>query len=546
MTYEDLVAAATVGLSHRPLPISGLSGAAGEHAALLDAEDQAAALLDAAALLVTARRAGQLPVTGPRPLPAAPADAAPELPARAADLLELAQAHGPALLGDLLGLAAGHGYRAPVPLLPALLDAGLRDSGLARAVAGVLGARGRWLAGHRADWRRVAEEAPGADPAADGDPGMWETGGRAERRGCLAALRERDPAAARELLAAGWSRETGDDRADLLAVLARGLSPADEEFLEAALDDRKESVRVAARGLLAALPGSAFTRRTAERAAAQLRLDRRGKRQVLTAELPGRGDAAAVRDGLANTASAVGTGAWRLTRIIAAAPLAGWVTRFGLAPAQIVSLPVDGGLRTEVHAGWRLAAIREASAPWAEALLAVREPGPASERPRGTWPRDHELAAVLPPDARVERAAALLAAGPPADAVAEVAACPRPWPGPLSDAVVTALRRAVAEAAAADAATARPRPAIFPASALVQLASKAGRPAPPAAASRPGWPGALATLAGRGLPATGPADHAAVLAQLAATGNCPPNWSSALRRGADAIALRRAFLKEIR
>jgi hypothetical protein len=546
MTYEDLVAAATVGLSHRPLQINGLSGAAGEHAALLDAEDQAAALLDAAALLVTSRRAGQLPVTGRRPLPAAPDDTAPELPDRAADLLELAQRHGPALLADLLGLAAGHGYRAPAPVLPALLDAASRDRDLARAVAGVLGARGRWLAGHRADWKRVAEEAPGADPAAPGDPAAWETGGRAERRGYLAGLRERDPAAARELLAAGWSRETGDDRADLLAVLARALSPADEEFLEAALDDRKESVRVAARRLLAALPGSAFTCRAAERAAAQLRLDRRGKRPVLTAALPGRGDAAAIRDGLGNTASAVGTGAWLLTRIISAAPLAGWVNRFGLEPALIVSLPVDGGLRTEVHAGWRLAAIREASAPWAEALLAVREPGPARERPRATWPRDHELAAVLPPDARAERAAALLADGPSADAVAEVAACPMPWPGPLSDAVLAALRHAVAQAVAPGAGTARPRPAVFPASALVQLASGAGRPAPPAAASRPGWPPALAALAGRGLPVAGPADHAAVLAELAATTNCPANWSSALRRGADAIALRRAFLKEIR
>jgi hypothetical protein len=82
LTYEDLVAAATVGLSHRPLQITALSGAADEHAGLLDPGDQAAALLDAAALLVAARRAGVRPAlacwptcsawppsmaTGPRP-----------------------------------------------------------------------------------------------------------------------------------------------------------------------------------------------------------------------------------------------------------------------------------------------------------------------------------------------------------------------------------------------------------------------------------------------------------------------------------------------
>jgi len=504
LTYEDLVAAATVGLSHRPLQITGLSGAADEHTGLLDPGDEAAALLDAAALLVTAHRAGVRPVTGPPPVPAAPDDTAPELSARAADLLLAA---GPVLLADLLGLAAEHGYRAPAPLLPVLLDAAVRERGLTTAVAGVLGARGRWLAGHRPDWRRVAAAVrAGSAPAgasAPVEPGAWETGSRAERRRYLAELRERDPAAARELLAAGWSRETGDDRADLLAVLARALSPGDEEFLEAALDDRKESVRVTARRLLARLPGSAFTRRAARRAAPLLRLEQRGPRRRLVARLPGGADAAAARDGLS-------PGPRLLTQIVAAAPLAGWAAGLGVDVAELVSLPIGGDLAVVVRAGWRQAAIREADPQWARALLAAGWPGPAGARPPATWPPDHELAAVLPPDARAERAGALLAAGAASPGtVAQVAGCPAPWPAPLADAVIAALGHAVTAAA---------------------------RAAVPE----------LAAVAGRGLPATGPADYAAALAGLAGTDNCPAHWSSALRRAAEAVALRRAFLKEIR
>jgi hypothetical protein len=526
LTYEDLVAAATVGLSHRPLQITGLSGAADEHAGLLEPGDEAAALLDAAALLVTARRAGVRPVPGLARPAAAPDDASPELSARAADLLGAA---GPGLLADLLGLAAEHGYRAPAPLLPVQLDAAVRDRGLTTAVAGVLGARGRWLARHRADWQRVADADPagGARPGASApvDPGVWETGTRGRRRAYLAELRERDPAAARELLAAGWSRETGDDRADLLAVMARRLSPGDEEFLEAALDDRKESVRVAARRLLARLPGSAFARRAAERAAPLLRLEQRGARRRLVAGLPpGGADTAAVRDGLS-------AGPWLLTQIIGAAPLAGWVTGLGLDAAQLVSLPIAGDLAVVVRAGWRQAAIREANPTWAEALLAAGWPGPAGGRLPATWPRDHDLAAVLPPAARAARAAARLAGGATnTDAVAELAGCPAPWPARLADAVIAALGHAVTAAARSAAATAGP-----------------GRP--PAGrdpAGSPGWPAELAAVAGRGLPATGPADHAAALARLAGTDNCPAHWSSALRRAAEAVALRRAFLKEIR
>jgi len=538
VSYDDLVAAATVGLSHRPLRVTGLTGAAGEHAGALDCGDQAAALLDAAALMVAARRAGARAAAGVACPPPAAEDTAAELPARAADLLEQARLADPALLASLLATTASLGYRAPAPLLPVLLDTAVKDRALRVPVAAVLGARGRWLAGYRGDWQQVAGVAvpgtagpgtagpdtsgPGAGgPAAAADnPAIWETGRRAERRGYLAALRARDPAAARDLLAAGWSQETGDDRADLLGVLAPGLSADDEEFLETVLDDRKASARAAARRLLARLPGSAFTRRAAQRATPLLRLEHHGRRPRLVATRPDRADAAAIRDGITARppTAAIGPGAWLLTQMISAAPLAGWVRCLGLDPGQLVSLPVAGDLRVDVHAGWRLAAIDQASSPWAEALLAVPEPGQAVQRPPDAWPRDFQVAAVLSPPARAARAAALLAtAAAMPNALTEVRSCPEPWPDSLAEAVIAALRRTVTSAARLGTAV-----------------------------TRAGWPEELASAAGRSLPATGPADYAAALARLAHIDKCPPHWSLALHHGAAAIAVRRAFLEEIR
>ncbi len=134
---------------------------------MLDAGDPAAALLDAAALLTVAQRAGFRPertaLVGPLP---SPEDAAPELSARAeralrqiggAQLAPGFAAGDKELLADLLTAASDAGYVASAPLLPDLLDAAVRTTALRPAVAAVLGVRGRWLAEHRPDWQRVVD-----------------------------------------------------------------------------------------------------------------------------------------------------------------------------------------------------------------------------------------------------------------------------------------------------------------------------------------------------------------------------------------------------
>ncbi len=584
VTFDNLVTAATVGVTRKPLTIAELDGPAAGRAGVLDAGDPAAALLDAAAMDTVARRAGFQPLRGVTPPDLLPetvsAEAEPAFSARAARALREAcgwtvlpgsglpasgsgsagsGARGLAVdnpvLPDLLAAAAAAGYVASPLLLPALLDAAARRTAVRPAVASVLGARGRWLASQRPDWRQAldtdlapkteraleiqpapdtertgepeqtGETSPGDEPGQaglPGDPEAWRTGRLSERRAYLTRLRDADPDAARELLAAGWPKETGTDRGQLISVLARGLSRADEEFLEAALDDRHGTVRAVARRLLGQLPGSAFRHRTARRAEGVLRLEHRAGRRALIATLPGEPDAAALRDGITAKppVSWIGTGAWLLTQVIAAAPLAGWTARLGLAPEEILTLRIPGDLGPDVHAGWRLAAIGQESADWARALLAADGPGPGKNRPAALWPADQALAALLPPEARAARAAALLSALPLATAnppgwagvssplLDEIAAWPAPWPDVLADAALSLLVRAAA---------------------MQNL---------PAAAR-----GVIASAA-RGLPATGPRDYAAWLTRLADAR--PQVWTSLLRSAAAVIGARRVFLEEIR
>jgi hypothetical protein len=559
-SFDDLVTAATVGLSRRPFAVTGLPGPAAAHAETLDAGDTAAALLDAAALLTVARRAGFRPahgVVGPLP---SPADTAPELSARAeralrqiggAQLAPGFAAGDKELLADLLTAASEAGYVASPPLLPDLLDAAVRTVALRSAVGAVLGVRGRWLAGHRPDWqrlvddltatraptdaaladagrsdapsaaRRAANPATAGPAASSGNPEVWRTGSRRERHAYLTDQRGRDSQAGRALLVADWARLPADERAALLAVLARSLSAADEEFLDDALDDRADAVRAIARRLLTLLPASRFSLRATERAATVLRLERHGLRHRLAVSRPRDPDAAAVRDGIdARVPSpSIGAGAWLLTQLIAAVPLAGWSALLGLPPADLVALPVGPGLdaprRLDVHAGWRLAAVNQGNREWAEALLEAGDPDDGGNRPPAAWPSDQRLAAILPPATRAARAATLIGganlnAGPAAaqHAIAEVGGGPVPWPGDLADAVLAVLGRAA------------------PLTVLPRL------------------PRGLLDLAARGLPATGGRDYAAELTRLADAR--PQNWAPLVRKTAETILLRRAFLEEIR
>ncbi|MEU8813348.1 DUF5691 domain-containing protein [Actinoplanes sp. NPDC048796] len=349
----ELLAAALVGTNRRPW--SGDSP-----------------LLDTAAVALTRRRAGVQPATTGHPaVAAAPVETTAPLPgpagARLMRILGEGVPGGAQLAQELLSqwLAAARELGAHVPpvALPALLDAGRRNSIIRPALAQVAGARGVWLAGMRDEWRWLRDEAQSPSPAAAFD---WQTGSSGERLGHLTALRATDPGGARELVESTWSRDSSDDRARFIAALATGLSMADDPFLERALDDRRKEVREAALELLRRLPGSGLRDRMAQRARAAVRRERRvigSDRLIVTP--PGELDPGLRRDGVASTpARGTGVSAWLLEEIVAGAPLDTWSD-----PATMLRLARGNDWESPLLHGWAKAAVAQEEVAWATILL---------------------------------------------------------------------------------------------------------------------------------------------------------------------------------
>ncbi|MFF0860740.1 DUF5691 domain-containing protein [Nonomuraea sp. NPDC003560] len=353
MTWDDLASTALVGTDRRPYRGDLLADAAVETAR---------------------RRAGRGPVEAAPP-PPAPDEELPAVGRRAAErLVRIMGGDYDRLLPEWLAAAAATGRRVPCDVLPDLLERGRRDRSI-RAHLGVLaGRRGRWLAGLNPAWGYLLEEPTGE---------TWELGGPADRRAHLRALRAADPAAARELLESTWERETPDDRAEFVELLADGLAMGDEPFLEAALDDRRREVRQAAANLLTRLPGSRLSRRMAERARACVSISG----SAIAVEAPLECDRAMERDGVRpKPPRGIGERAWWLQQILARAPLGFW----GRPPSALLKMRIPDW-DAEVKAAWVRAAVLQKDPEWARAMFG--------------WDPIADLLEALPPAEQQELAA---------------------------------------------------------------------------------------------------------------------------------------------
>ena len=463
--WGEHVSAALLGTDRRAPPppgAAGLPGAAGSPRA--DEDDPAGRLLDQAAVLTVARRAGYLPLTGTDPIAPAPQEDLPAVPPAAADrLARILGGEQIRVLPEWLEAAAARGRRVPSRLLPELLERGRSDRALRPAIARAAGRRGVWLALQNTDWAYLV--GSGDDPG--GGAEVWRTGTRQQRVAYLTRLRGTDPAAAREALRETWPREPAPDRAAFLATFEVGLSDDDEEFLESALEDRGKDVRQLASDLLARLPRSDYGRRMAARALRCLRPETRpaadgtgrdgggraGRSRLwIVVEPPREHDEELARDGVpfhptgsfapgrGADGGPVGTRAAWLREILARTPLSTWTELFGLPPAEIVGLPVggasgepDGRGARDLHIGWARAALRQRDATWARALL---NGGVVVDEPEA--PAD--LLSVLPGKERDRAAADLIGRlGDRPDLLRVLERVPGPWTGALADAVVTAI-----------------------------------------------------------------------------------------------------------
>lgn len=346
-----------------------------------------------------------------------------------------------AVLPEWLSEVARLGRRVPPELLPALLERARNDRGLRPLVLAAGGQRAAWLAAQNAAWAFAPADTPE----------LWETGTRDQRVAILRTLRANEPVAAREKVDAAWKTEPTDARAAFLGELAANLSPDDEPFLEAALDDRSKEVRRVAVDLLARLPESQFVDRMKQRAIPMLVL-KAGKllaRASLEITLPPEPDAAATRDGLDpktfGQQKKLGEKAVLLVLILSAVPPAYWSGTFGQSPASLVKAAEKHEFASVLVTGWAWAALRHRDAGWAEALL--NGPIPLLNEFLPSEP----LSAVLAGPRRLERLSVRIRSGALdkpgsgdwVSCAAELGALDD-WPPQLCREILSVLRRAAA------------------------------------------------------------------------------------------------------
>ncbi|MFF1303040.1 DUF5691 domain-containing protein [Streptomyces sp. NPDC058307] len=448
--WEELVTSALLGTARRTPP------------GVAPGPEAPVALLDAAAVETVRRRAGLRPTRAAQRPDPAPQDPRAPLPAAAARRLAMLLADRPGtggggrrgtapdlmeLLPQWLSTANARGYAAPPELLPTLLDAARGRTDLRPAALAFAGSRATWLARLNPDWRFALRAAPGGGAAlpSSGDTTgvrlLWEEGLFAERVALLGAIRAREPAAARELLAATWATERAEDRLMFLDSLRTGLGPDDEPFLEQALADRSRNVRATAAELLSALPGSALAARMAVRAGACVAVDHTEDTPTLVVEAPHECDSGMERDGVVPKApSGRGERSWWFGQLVEAAPLGGWPGRLGgRTPAEIVALPVADDWRNELHAAWCRAAVRQRDAEWARALLGAPAAPEAGGPGAVSLAERAKLLGTLGSSERAGWVAGFIATHGLSEAFQLLGVCGVPWTAPLGRAVVDAL-----------------------------------------------------------------------------------------------------------
>ncbi|HEX5888012.1 MAG TPA: DUF5691 domain-containing protein [Pyrinomonadaceae bacterium] len=393
-TWDDILATAVVGTDQREFKLAVREDELGRLLAQVSDTDREGFLLTAASVVSLYRSAGVAP----------PADTQPADEACTRDEMSRAGVSSGQHLWSMLNGAFSEllpewltamkkaGKRVPEEHLPPLLLYAVNEFSLHSLIPDVLGQRGQWLAAQNPEWSYAIRRD---------DKEVWETGSRVQRLALLENLRNVDPSKARELLATTWSQESAKDRVAFLEKLSTGVSSADEEFLNEALQDRSVEVRRAARALIVRLPNSNFSRRLQQLANQLLTFKKPliGKARIEVA-MPEDPIAWLKENGIEidnpprNATKSVGPKAWSLKEFISLIPITHWNELWQKPAIEIIRAGEESEWRESFMLGFLNAVHRDRDPDWLEAL--VRFTSADQEQPQLI-----ELAAYLPP-ARLE------------------------------------------------------------------------------------------------------------------------------------------------
>lgn len=331
-----------------------------------------AELLTRAVVTGMQSRAGWRPGTCSGALPACPPDPRPAASTAAmSTLARLLGAPDQGLIEEWATLAQARGVRVGDSGVPLLLNWWSRQPHKSEAVFVVAGSRGEWLASLNPAWRKPVAGAaipPNADE-------IWQTGRTSERLSVLATVRRDDPARAHEMIKSTWGADGADERRRFVEAMVVNLSLADEEFLEAALDDKSKLVKRAAAAVLGRLSGSRLRRRMNERTRAMIVVEKEKKGLLrktsvkVTLNPPQEYSKEWERDGV-EEAAPQGTGkrAFWMREIMSGADLSVWTEATGLDPEGVLEAIKDDDFAKQAVAALGTAARLTADAAWSLTL----------------------------------------------------------------------------------------------------------------------------------------------------------------------------------
>ena len=136
--------------------------------------------------------------------------------------------------------------------LPDLFDECLQSEQLWASVKQVVSPNGFWLMEQNSEWQRLSDNIETVD---------WYNSTMPEKLILLHSLRRSEPGRAVDLIRSTWTEDDYLLRRSYLKTFQTGISPADEEFLEKCLDDKRKEIRTTAAKLLRQLPNSALQKR---------------------------------------------------------------------------------------------------------------------------------------------------------------------------------------------------------------------------------------------------------------------------------------------